>query len=113
MRRHVPSRGCLNRELAEIVFVEAALSVGGPLKRKGPCDVDFKGAGIDQMIKRFKNLTIGLSVVALCFYILDCPSNEEDLYFLSFRFGSTLSISLPARRRRIRISRMNPTAATI
>ena len=40
----------LKRELAEIVFVEAALSVGGPLRRKGSCDVDFKGAGVDQMI---------------------------------------------------------------
>lgn len=70
MRRHVASRRRLKRELAEIVFVEAALSVGGPLKREGPRDVDFKGAGIDQMIELFKDLTIGLSVVALCFYVL-------------------------------------------
>ena len=69
MRRHVASRRRLKRELAEMVFVETALSVGGPLKRKSPRDVDFKGAGIDQMIELFKDLTIGLSVVALCFYI--------------------------------------------
>jgi hypothetical protein len=70
MRRHVASSRQLNRELAEIVFVEAALSVSGLVKRKGPRDVDFKGAGIDQMIELLKNLTIGLSVVALRFYIL-------------------------------------------
>jgi hypothetical protein len=47
MRRRVASRRRLKRELAEIVFVEAALSIGRPLKRKCPRNVGFKGAGIN------------------------------------------------------------------